>query len=131
MSLFNRHKIAVTFATSGATASDNTLSSNIGWKTCLLKSVLVKTHTTAATLASAASGAVVSILDSDGNILKTFAEIASGTTVFALSGSDELVLEPNSVVRYAVTAKEARCVSGASVQTSEFPTATVILFTEH
>jgi len=130
MSLFNRHKIAVTFATSAATASDYTCSPSVGWQTCLLKSVLVKTHGNNDQLASAASGAIVSIYDSDGNLLKTFAQIASGTTVFAMSGSDEILLDPNAIVRYAVTAKDVRCVSGDTVKTSEFPTATVILFTE-
>ena len=117
---YNRNKISIAFATSGATADDNTLT-----EAALIHSILLVAHTTAATLTSAGSGAVLSFLDSEGNLIKAYAEVTSGTTTLL---SADLMVFPNDVVRYAITCREEQCVSGASVQTSEFPTATVILY---
>lgn len=117
---YNRQKIAITFATSGTTATDTTLT-----EANLIHSILLVAHTTAATLTSAGSGAILSILDSDGNVLKAYAQVVTGTTTLL---SSDVMLFPNDVVRYAITCRENQCVSGATVKTSEFPTATVILY---
>ena len=121
---YNRQKINVTFATSATTSVDATLT-----EPNLIHSILLVGHTwpVVEAGASGASGAVLSIRDSDGNTIKTFAEVLTGTTTLL---SADVMLFPNDVVRYAITTDgvSAICVSGAGALTSEFPTATVILY---
>jgi hypothetical protein len=117
---YNRQKIAITFATSSTTATDTTFDTPN-----LIHSILLVAHTTAATLTSAGSGAILSIRDEDGNVIKTYAEVVTGTTTLL---SADLMLFPNDTIRYAITCREPQCVSGGNVLTSQFPTATVILY---
>ena len=121
---YNRHKIAVTFATSATEQVDTTIT-----KPGLLHSLLVVGHTwpVPAAGASGASGANVLIIDSDSNTIKTYAEVLTGTTTL-LSG--DVMLFPNDVVRYQITdpSSDNRCVSGSALSATSFPTATVILY---
>ena len=125
---YNRQKIAVTFATSATTSVDTTLT-----EPNLVHSLLVIGHTwaVAGAEASAASGGVVSIIDVDGRVVKTFTEVLTGVTTL-LSG--DVMVFPNDVVRYALTVTDgaARCVSGTTATAADgtynTPTATIVLY---
>lgn len=121
---YDRQKISITFATSGTTAVDTTLT-----QANLLHSILLVTHTwtPADAGASAGSGAILQLIDGDGNVTRTFAECLTGTTTL-LSG--DFMVFPNDVLRYKMTARagDERCVSGTTVTVAQRPTATVILY---
>jgi hypothetical protein len=121
---YNRETINVTFATSAATSTDNTLT-----EANLIHSILLIGHTwdPATAGASAASGAVLTILDENSNTIKAYAEVLTGSTAL-LSG--DIMVFPNDIVRYQLTVTDGntRCTSGQGVPTSQFPTATVILY---
>lgn len=121
---YNRQKIAITFATSGLTSVDTTLT-----EPNLVHSILLVGHTwpVVAGGASAASGANVILVDSDGNTLWTSAEVLTGSTTLM---SADIMVFPNDVIRYQITCEDAitRCTSGTGTPTSGFPTATVVLY---
>lgn len=122
---YNRQVINVSFATCATTAVDTTIT-----RAGLLHSVFVSAHRwpVVAAGASSMSGANVVLVDVDGNTIKTFAEVLTGSTTL-LSG--DVMVFPNDVIRYQPTTNpakvETRCVSGKDATTGELPYGTTII----
>ena len=125
---YHVQKFPITFATSASTAASAKISS--AGQANIIHSMVCVAHTfpVVAAAYSGASGANVKIINSDGTVVKTFAEVTSGTTTLL---SADVMVGPEDVVQYVLTSDTAnprsQCLSGTGAKATETPTATLYI----